>query len=85
MLARGRRVIGYRIQDPAQLIDAVVVAIDVAAEMGSDHDFNIGPMDDAELTATLTLWLDGADEVEASEVFGQRLIAAGVAFDDVQP
>lgn len=77
--------IGYRIQDPAQLIDAVVVAIDVAAEMGANHAFDIGPMDDTELVTTLTLWLDGPDEVEASEVFGQRLIAAGVAFDDVQP
>lgn len=77
--------IGYRIQDPAQLLDAVLVAIDTAAEMGANHSFSIGPMDDNELRSTLTLWVDGADEVEASEVFGQRLITEGVAFDDVQP
>lgn len=73
--------IGFRIQDPAQVPDAVAVLIRVAGEAGRDLDFSCGPFDDKELAETLTVFVDGADEVEASEVLGQRFITEGVAFD----
>lgn len=73
--------IGFRIQDPAQLPDALAAVVRVAGEVGRELDFTCGPFDDKELAETLVVFVDGADEVEASEVLGQRLIAEGVAFD----
>lgn len=75
--------IALRINDPAQIADAVAELIRTAAIAGRDYDFEIGPLDDKELAETLTVFVDGPDEVEASEVLGQRLIAAGIAFDAV--
>lgn len=75
--------IRLRIQDPAQIADALAVAIDVAGTMGRDHVFTIGPFDDKELREQLVIFVDGADEVEASEVLGQRLIEAEIPFDDL--
>jgi len=76
-------VIRLRINDPRQIADAVVVGLAVVGEMASDHDFAFGPMDDTELARDLTIFVDGADEVEAAEVLGQRLITAGIAFDGI--
>ena len=75
--------IAFRIQDPRQVVDAMAHALRVAGEMGRNHDFTVGPMDDKELRETLVVFVDGADEVEASEVLGQRYIQEGVAFDAV--
>lgn len=74
--------IRFRIQDPGQIADALGHAIRVAGTMGRDLDFTVGPFDDAELREQLIIFVDGPDEVEASEVLGQRLIEAGVPFDD---
>lgn len=74
--------IGFRIQDPAQITDALANAIRVAGTMGRTLDFTVGPFDDAELREKLVIFVDGPDEVEASEVLGQRLIDAEIPFDD---
>ena len=74
--------IRFRIQDPAQIADALGAAIRVAGAMGRDLDFSVGPFDDKELRDGLVIFVEGPDEVEASEVLGQRLIDVGIPFDD---
>lgn len=75
--------IRFHINDPGQVADAVAEMIRTAGIAGRDYVFTMGPMDDKELARDLEVFVDGPDEVEASEVLGQRLIAAGVAFDAV--
>lgn len=75
--------IAFRIDDPRQIADAIVVGSQVVGEMARSSDFTFGPLDDAELRSKLTVWVDGPDEVEAAEVLGARLIAAGIPFDGV--
>lgn len=57
-------------------------ALRVAGTAGRYHDFTVGPMDDKELRDTLVIFVDGPDEVEASEILGQRLIEVEIPFDD---
>ena len=73
--------IGFRINDPGQIADALAEAVRTCGDLGATHSFTVGPFDDNELAEKLVVYVDGADEVEASEVLGQRLIAAGIPFD----
>lgn len=74
--------IRFRIQDPAQITDALGAAMRVAGTAGRDYDFVVGPFDDKQLRDELVIFVDGADEVEASELLGQRLIELEIPFDD---
>lgn len=75
--------IKLRIQDPDQVPDALGESVRIAGALGRYYVFTVGPFDDKQLAETLTLEIDGADEVEAAEALGQRFIDVGIPFDDI--
>lgn len=61
----------------ADLPEALELLVGVAASVPGS--FQVGPFDDGELLKQ-TLWIEGADEVEAFDVFMSRLVSREIAF-----
>lgn len=71
-------VIEYRILKPDDLPAAWVTLVRIAAEV--DGSFDVGPTSDRDLIETMTVYVDGPDEIEAADVLATRLTDVGVAW-----
>lgn len=74
----GREVIRFRIDSEGHVPDAVQALVETAAQYPANYE--VGPFDDRELLADSTVFVSGADEVEAAEVLVSRLLALAVPF-----